>query len=272
MHTLEKRIRQANAAGRQALIPFVTAGFPDPDRFESVLDELDAAGADIIEIGVPFSDPVADGPVVEAASVRTLADGMSLARLLALLRERAAKGRRLRAGLVLMGYVNPFLQYGVDRFAAEAAQVGVSGCIVPDLPLEEASLFREPLEKRGIALIPLVASNTGPDRMREYAAVSQGYVYVVSVLGVTGERQGLPPEVTATLIRARQSFPLPVALGFGLREPAQLADLPPEARPDAVIFGSALLRHLDTGGSINTFMEAWRPPADRPEPAVPRND
>ena len=171
-----------------------------------------------------------------------------------------------------MGYVNPFLQYGVDRFAAEAAQVGVSGCIVPDLPLEEASLFREPLEKRGIALIPLVASNTGPDRMREYAAVSQGYVYVVSVLGVTGERQGLPPEVTATLIRARQSFPLPVALGFGLREPAQLADLPPEARPDAVIFGSALLRHLDTGGSINTFMEAWRLPADRPEPAVPRND
>ena len=105
MHILEKRIRQAGEAGRQALVPFVTAGFPTPDRFEAILDDLDANGADIIEIGVPFSDPVADGPVVEAASVRALADGISLARILALLNERAAAGRRLRAGLVLMGYV-----------------------------------------------------------------------------------------------------------------------------------------------------------------------
>lgn len=258
MHILEKRIRQAGEAGRQALVPFVTAGFPTPDRFEAILDDLDANGADIIEIGVPFSDPVADGPVVEAASVRALADGISLARILALLNERAAAGRRLRAGLVLMGYVNPFLQYGVERFAAEAAQAGVSGCIIPDLPLEEADLFRKPLESQGIALIPLVASNTSLERMREYAAVSQGYVYVVSVLGVTGERQGLPPAVTDTLRRARRAFRLPVALGFGLREPAQLAGLPPEAMPDAVIFGSSLLRHLDAGGSVAQFMNVWR--------------
>lgn len=258
MHILEKRIRQAGEAGRQALIPFVTAGFPTPDRFEAVLDDLDANGADIIEIGVPFSDPVADGPVVEAASVRALADGISLAHILALLNDRAAAGRHPRAGLVLMGYVNPFLQYGVERFAAEAARAGVAGCIVPDLPLEEAELFRTPLERQGIALIPLVASNTSLERMREYAAVSQGYVYVVSVLGVTGERQGLPPQVTDTLRRARQAFRLPVALGFGLREPAQLAGLPPEARPDAVIFGSSLLRHLDAGGSVKSFMDVWR--------------
>lgn len=258
MHILEKRIRQAGEAGRQALVPFVTAGFPTPDRFEAVLDDLDANGADIIEIGVPFSDPVADGPVVETASVRALADGISLAHILALLNDRAAAGRRLRAGLVLMGYVNPFLQYGVERFAAEAARAGVAGCIVPDLPLEEADLFRTPLERQGIALIPLVASNTSLERMREYAAVSQGYVYVVSVLGVTGERQGLPPQVTDTLRRARQAFRLPVALGFGLREPAQLAGLPPEARPDAVIFGSSLLRHIDAGGSVKSFMDVWR--------------
>ena len=258
MHLLEQKLRQAGKEGREALIPFVTAGFPTPERFWNVIDELDANGADVIEIGVPFSDPMADGPVVEAASVRALACGVSLDGILNALAERAAGGKKTRAGLVLMGYLNPFLQYGIERFAERVAAGGVQGCIVPDLPLEESGPLREALERRDIALIPLVGSNTPPERMREYAACAQGYVYVVSVLGVTGERRGLPAEVTATLRRARQAFRVPVALGFGLREPAQLAGVPEDARPDAVIFGSALLRHLDSGGTPAAFMQVWR--------------
>lgn len=258
MHILETIIRNANRAGRKALIPFLTAGFPSPARFESVLDELDDNGADILEIGVPFSDPMADGPVVEAASVQALADGMNLALLLDMLRRRIQSGRKLKAGLVLMGYVNPYFQYGIDRFAREAAEAGVNGCIVPDLPLEEMHRFRKPLEEHGIALISLVGSNTNLARMQEYTPVAQGYVYAVSVLGVTGERKGLPPEVADTLRRAKEAFSVPLALGFGLREPAQLADIPAEISPDAVIFGSALLRHISEGKSAKSFMDIWR--------------
>lgn len=258
MHFLEEKIRKATQAGREAFIPFITAGFPSPERFPAVLDEVDAAGADIIEIGVPFSDPMADGPVVEAASVRALADGVTLQNILDSLRRRVDTGRRLKAGLVLMGYLNPFLQYGMERLADEAKAAGVHGCIIPDLPLEESEACRATLAARDIALIPLVGSNTPLERMREYAAVAQGYVYVVSVLGVTGERQGLPPEVADTLRRARQAFALPLALGFGLREPAQLADVPTDAKPDAVIFGSALLRHIDAGGHAGDFLSVWK--------------
>lgn len=259
MHFLEQKIRAARSMGREALIPFVTAGFPSRSRFWNVLEELDGNGADIIEIGVPFSDPMADGPVVEAASVRALAEGVALEPILDGLRARKASGKTFQAGLVLMGYVNPFLQYGVERFAAAAAAGGVSGCIIPDLPLEESGEFREALTRHGIALIPLVGSNTPLERMQEYATVSQGYVYVVSVLGVTGVREGLPPEISQTLHRARQAFRLPLALGFGLREPAQLAGVPAEDKPDAVIFGSALLRHLDSGASAKSFLQLWQP-------------
>lgn len=255
MHPLEEKIRRAAAQGRAALIPFVTAGFPTTASFWKALEELDANGADIIEIGVPFSDPVADGPVVEEASRRALEQGVSLRWIMDGLRERRG---RFSACLVLMGYYNPFLQYGLERFAADAAEVGVSGCIVPDLPLEESAPLRHALDARGVALITLVGPNTAPDRMTEYAAVSQGYVYVVSVLGITGARQGLPPQVSDTLRRARQAFTTPLALGFGLREPSQLAELPADIRPDAVVFGSALLRHLDAGGSPAEFLRTWK--------------
>ena len=254
MHILEEKIRAAKKAGRLALIPFVTAGFPDRERFWGVLRELDEAGADIIEIGVPFSDPVADGPVVEAASVRALAGGVTLR---GILEELPAHRGEVQAGLVLMGYMNPFLQYGLERFAADAVRAGVQGVIVPDLPFDEAGEMRRILQERGIALIALVGPNTSEERMRLYAEVSEGYVYVVSVMGTTGERGQLPPEVPQVLERARQVFSLPVALGFGLKSPEQLAFLPEEQRPDAAVFGSSLLKHLDAGASPRGFMEKW---------------
>ena len=237
------------------LIPFITAGYPTLDAFWGNLRELDDNGADIIEIGVPFSDPVADGPVIEAASQQALANGVTFGWILDGLRQR--KGQ-FKAKLVLMGYLNPFLQYGFRRLAQDAADIGVYGLIIPDLPLDEDAEYRAALRGKGIHLIPLVAPNTSLERMRQYAAVASGYVYVISVLGTTGERQGLPDDVQDTLHRARKAFDLPIALGFGFSHPGQLAAIPPPDRPDAIIFGSALIRHLGEGGSAAEFMRRWR--------------
>lgn len=254
MHILERKIRLARKSGRLALIPFVTAGFPSRERFWGIVRELDEAGADVIEIGVPFSDPVADGPVVEEASVRALAGGVTLR---GILEELSAHRGEVQSGLVIMGYMNPFLQYGLERFAEDAARAGVQGVIVPDLPFEEAGDMRSILRKRGIALIALVGPNTSEERMGLYSEVSEGYVYVVSVMGTTGERGQLPQEVPQVLARTRRAFALPVALGFGLKSPEQLAFLPEHLRPDAAVFGSSLLKHLDGGGSPRGFMEKW---------------
>lgn len=255
MHILEQKIRAAREAGRLALIPFVTAGFPDDSSFWPAIQELDEGGADIIEIGIPFSDPVADGPVVEEASRRVLSDGMSLTRLLGELEERKDF---FHCGMVLMGYYNPILQYGLGKFAVDAARAGVHGVIVPDLPYEEAGELRALLAAQGIALIALVGPNTSEERMRLYADVSQAYVYVVSVMGTTGQRSQLAPQVAETMRRARSVFSLPLALGFGLSKPEQIEDLPPDARPDAAVFGSALLRWLDEGNSAADFIARWK--------------
>ena len=253
MSILQTKIENAKREGRLALIPFLTAGFPSPEKFWDQLKELDTNGADIIEIGVPFSDPVADGPVVEMASVRALEQGVTLAWILAELKKRQGE---FKAGLVLMGYYNPFLQYGLSKLAKDAKAGGVSGIIVPDLPLDEEELIRTALEAEGINLIALVGPNTSEDRMREYAKCAKGYVYVVSVMGITGVRKGLPPMVEATLERAGKAFPhLPIVLGFGVKEPAQLENV--AAKLDGVVFGSALINHIDNGGTAAEFMQQW---------------
>ncbi len=250
--SLQDRIEAANKQGRMARIPFITADFPTPELFLRALRDLDANGADIIEIGVPFSDPVADGPVVEEASRKVLEAGTSLAGLLAMLRSLPFKPG---AALVLMGYYNPFLQYGLERLAAECAEVGVRGFIVPDLPLEESGAMRAVLAAKGMDLVALVGPNTPTERMAEYAEQATGYVYVVSVMGVTGVRKGLPAAASETVARAKEVFSIPVALGFGIQNPEQLEDMP--VRPDAVVFGSALLRALEDGRSAADFMKPW---------------
>ncbi len=250
---LTTRIMEALGAGRKALIPFLPAGFPDKDRFFDELDALDAGGADVIEIGVPFSDPVADGPVVEKATLECLARGSCLSWLLG---ELAGRKGRYRAGLVLMGYYNPFLQYGLDRLAEDAAKAGVAGCIVPDVPLEESGPMAAALAKHGLDLIPLVGINTPEDRLAAYAKIARGYVYFVSVLGTTGMRETLPAEVKDRLAVVRRLFDVPVALGFGIKSPEQLGafgDL-----IDGVVFGSALIAHINGGGTAAEFMRRWR--------------
>jgi tryptophan synthase alpha chain len=250
--SLRRRIEAVNAQGRIARIPFLTAGFPDPRCFSAALRELDDNGADIIEIGVPFSDPVADGPVVAEASRRALEAGMNLSWILDHLRSFSP---RLKAGLVLMGYYNPFLQYGLQRLAEDATQAGIQGIIVPDLPLDEDGPLRAVLDIAGLDLIALVGPNTGDRRMAAYAEKACGYVYVVSVMGTTGVRAALPPDAEETVLRARRIFSLPVALGFGIQDPLQLAGM--KEAPHAVVFGSALLRHLDSGRSAGDFMKPW---------------
>lgn len=255
MHILEEKIRNANRSGRIALIPFLTAGFPNEEKFWQAIEELDKSGADIIEIGVPFSDPVADGPVVEMASNRALAAGVTLSGIINSLQ---SKRKKIKAAIVLMGYLNPFLQYGIKNLAQDAANAGVNGLIIPDLPLDESMEIKKALEGEAIALIPLVGPNTSLERMRLYAEDAKGYVYVVSVLGITGERKKIAEEAAKTISRAREAFSLPVALGFGLKEPSQLEILPKNSRPDAAVFGSALLTHLDKGASVEEFMRKWQ--------------
>ena len=254
MYDMQETIRRANAAGRTAVIPFITAGFPEPESFWEKLAEIDACGVDIIEVGIPFSDPVADGPVIEECSRRALEAGVTLRRVLEGLRARRGQ---LRADIVLMGYTNPFLQYGLDRLGADAAEAGVRGLIVPDLPLEEAAPYREALQAHGLCLITLVAPNTSLERMRLYAQEARGYVYVVSLLGTTGSGAGAADIVAETLRRARRAFSLPLALGFGLCRPEQLTELPADARPDAAVIGTALLRHLQAGKPAAEFLGPW---------------
>lgn len=250
--TLQARIEAANKTGRLARIPFLTAGFPDKASFLKNLKALADNGADVIEIGVPFSDPVADGPVVEAASRKALENGVTLGWIMESLKTLQEP---LQTGLVLMGYYNPFLQYGFEKLAKEAAEVGVQGLIVPDLPLGEDAGLRYDLAAQNLDLIPLVGPNTSEARMKEYAKVATGYVYVVSVMGTTGVRKDLPTQAAATIERAQKAFRLPVALGFGIKTPDQVKNMP--VQPQAAVFGSALLQHLENGGTPAEFMQPW---------------
>lgn len=251
---MKDAILAARKNGRYAVIPFLTAGFPSADTFWDILAQTDAAGADIIEIGIPFSDPVADGPVIEEISRQVLAQGITSEWVIDGLRARRGS---FRAKLVLMGYMNPFVQYDLTRLAADCAAAGVSAFIVPDLPLEESTEFREAIAPYGLSLITLIGPNTSTERMRQYAPYSKDYVYIVSVLGTTGGVNEHVEAIADTIRRARRVFDVPLALGFGLRTPEQLRVLPPDAEPDAAVIGTAFLQHIRNGGSPGDFFAPW---------------
>jgi len=251
-HILTEKIEGALSLGRKAVMPYLPAGYPDKDAFWQHITDLDQSGADIIEIGVPFSDPVADGPIVEQAALHCLELGVSLQWILD---ELAVRRFSIQAGIVLMGYMNPFMQFGLNRLAETASQAGVNGLIIADLPLEESGDIRVMFQKRGIALISLVGLNTPAERLRLYARHSEGFVYFVSVMGVTGERDTLPVELQNALRQAREIFPIPLALGFGLRSPAQLAGI--SNAVDGVVMGSSLIRHIQESGKIEGFLAPW---------------
>ena len=226
----------AAAPGRAALMPYLMGGFPDVEASVAIGAACADAGADLVELGVPFSDPLADGPVIHAAGTRALAAGASLHAIL-----QAATRIAERVPVVLMCYANPLFARGAERFARELAEAGVSGLIVPDLPLEEATEVRAACDAAGLALVPLIAPTTPDDRLAEIAHGARGFLYTVSVTGTTGERVAMQETLAAVVARAKAHSPVPVAVGFGISTPAQAAAAA-ESGADGVIVGSRLVR------------------------------
>jgi len=241
------RIAQALArgdAGQVRLITYVTAGDPDLERTAELLRALPGAGADLIEVGVPFSDPLADGPVIQRASERALRAGTTLARILALIeRERA----RIAAPVVLFTYANPIARLGIDTFTARAGAAGVDGVLVLDLPIEEAGPLSEGLRRANIAPIFLVSPTTPAERIRRAAALGSGFLYAISRLGVTGMRQALSEEAAEVVSSIRQVSSMPVALGFGISSPEQVRAAC--AIADAAVVGSAVVNVIAECGT-----------------------
>ncbi len=224
--------------GRTALMPYLTMGYPARDSALDLVPAGARAGADLIELGVPFSDPLADGATIQAASQRALANGMTLA--LCLEQAAALRAAGARVPFVLMGYYNPILQMGLERFAHRAAAAGIDGAIVPDLPPEESGALRAALRDREIDLIFLLAPTADQARLRAIASRASGFLYLVSLVGVTGARERLPAELEAFVARVRAVTDLPLAVGFGIGSPEQAARVARIA--DGAIVGSALIR------------------------------
>jgi len=237
----------AVAAGRVGLVPYLTAGYPDKNEFVATVKSI-ATVADVIEVGVPFSDPMADGVTIQRSSRIALEQGVSLRWILA---ELTAAGN-IGAPIVLMSYLNPLLAYGYEALAKDCVAAGVCGFIVPDLPLEEGEDFRVALDEQDLALIQLVTPATPDERMKRLCAASKGFVYAVTIRGITGGRSELPAEVPAYLDRIKAMVDIPVCAGFGVRQAVQVATLGKHA--DGVIVGSALVEQLEAGNDPVEFL------------------
>jgi tryptophan synthase alpha chain len=225
-----------------ALMPYLMGGYPDvAASVECGLAAADA-GADLLELGVPFSDPLADGPVIHSAGTEALRQGVRLHDVLGVARELSSQ-----LPVVLMVYANPVLKRGAERFADEAAQAGAAGVIVPDLPYDEAGTVREACDAAGLALVPLVAPTTTPERVAEIGRDARGFVYTVSLSGTTGERDALAPELETTVARVREASEVPVAVGFGISTAEQARRV--GAIADGVIVGSRIVRAAGEGGA-----------------------
>ncbi|MGH6904436.1 MAG: tryptophan synthase subunit alpha [Geminicoccaceae bacterium] len=237
---IERRFAELEQAGRGGLITFLCAGDPDPATSAEIVAGLPAAGADLIEIGMPFSDPMADGPAVQAGSLRALNAGMSLARTLDLV--RGFRRTDDKTPVVLMGYYNPIWHYGPERFLDDARAAGVDGLIVVDLPPEEDDELCLPAQGRGLCFVRLVTPTTDDRRLPKVLSNTGGFLYYVSVTGITGTKAPIADQVGAAVARLRRHTALPVAVGFGIREPAQAAAIARLA--DAAVVGSALVAHI----------------------------
>jgi tryptophan synthase alpha chain len=238
-----RRFIELKREGRAGLITFVTAGDPDPDTAMEILRRLPAAGADLLEIGMPFSDPMADGPAIQESSLRALRAGQTMDRTLGMI----AEFRRADAAtpVILMGYFNPIYAYGVERFVAAAKAAGVDGLIVVDLPPEEHEELRAPARAAGIDMILLLAPTTGEERLATILREASGFVYYVAVTGVTGTTSADPADVAAAVARIRHHTPVPIAVGFGIKTAAQAASV--AATADAAVVGSAIVSTIAAG-------------------------
>jgi tryptophan synthase alpha chain len=233
-------LRQNN---QRAVIPFVTAGDPDLDTTAEAIRILDASGADFIELGVPYSDPLADGPVIQAAATRSLQNGTKLADVLTMAQSLT---RNLRSPLILFTYYNPILNFGIAKFLEKIALVGIKGLVVPDLPIEEAGELLAQADAAGIEVILLVTPTTPPERIEAIARLSRGFIYLVSVTGVTGMRSQIQSRVKDVITQIRSVTDKPIAVGFGISTPEQAQQVI-DWGADGVIVGSAFVQRLADG-------------------------
>jgi tryptophan synthase alpha chain len=229
---------RAQAESRAVLIPYLTLGYPTPEKSLALAEATIAGGADLLELGVPFSDPLADGPVIQRAAHVALQRGMSVARCLEMAQTLRERGASLP--LIFMGYYNPILAYGEEVFCRACYEAGVDGLIVPDLPPEEGAGLESACRAYGLALIYLLAPTSTPERIQLVTARARGFVYLVSVAGITGPRQSLPADLGAFVRRVRAATDKPLAVGFGISTPEQAAQV--AALADGVVVGSALVR------------------------------
>ena len=239
--TGRQRIKEAFVAASRrkeaALIPFIEAGDPDLATTKELLHALSEAGADLIELGYPFSDPLADGPTIQAAAQRALKGGIRLGEVLNMVAEISSK---ITPPILIMGYLNPFLRFGLEAFAEKATAAGLCGTIIPDLPMEEADHWRKLAKAKGLANVLLAAPTTDQKRLAILAQKTSGFLYYVSVTGITGARKDLPPDLALKLQTAREVSPVPVAVGFGIANADQVATMAPHAH--GVVVGSAIVK------------------------------
>jgi tryptophan synthase alpha chain len=244
MTSVSSCLQSLRAQQQCALIPFITAGDPDLTTTSAALQALDRAGADLIELGVPYSDPLADGPVIQAAATRALRQGIKLDDVLKMVAEVSPT---ITAPIILFTYYNPILNMGAEQFLIRLAAVGAKGLVVPDLPLEESAILLELAANHGIEVILLVAPTSSPDRMQAIADCSQGFVYLVSVTGVTGVRTEVASRVPDILSKLRTVTDKSIAVGFGIATPEQAKQVK-DWGADGVIVGSAMVKLLAAGG------------------------
>jgi tryptophan synthase alpha chain len=250
MSAIATAFDRIRASGRPGLVAYVTAGDPDLARTAEILVSLANNGADVLEVGVPFSDPLADGPVIQRASERALASGTTLRGTLEMIREHRA---RINAPIVLFTYANPILRMGEEAFVAAAKSAGVDGVLMLDLPVEEAGAFRQRLAAAGLDPIFLVSPTTTDERIRASAALGAGFLYVISRLGVTGARDQVATDAESLVQRIRAQSKLPLALGFGISTPEQVAHVGQWA--DAAVVGSALVNVIAQHGASPAVAE-----------------
>ncbi len=247
---------------RKALMPYVTMGFPALESALQIVPALAAAGADMVELGVPFSDPLADGATIQAATHRALTNGMTPA--LCLEQAAALRARGVTLPFILMGYYNPIMQFGIERFTAQAAASGIDGLIVPDLPPEEAETLQSAATMQGLDVIFLLTPTSDAARIVKVTAQSAGFVYLVSLVGVTGARDSLPPALADFVARVRAVTAKPLAVGFGISTPEQAAQVARIA--DGVIVGSALVKVVgaaeEPAAAARAFVSALRTAMD----------
>ncbi|MEN9207707.1 MAG: tryptophan synthase subunit alpha [Gloeomargarita sp. GMQP_bins_120] len=257
---VSEQLHRLKHHNRCALIPFVTAGDPDLSTTAQALRVLDQAGADVIELGVPYSDPLADGPVIQAAATRALGKGVTLDQVLALVQDVSSQ---IQAPIILFSYYNPILNRGIEPFLQAIAQAGVRGLVVPDLPLEEADVLLQPAPYYGIELTLLAAPTSPPERLAAIARRSQGFIYLVSITGVTGMRQKLSEKLPQLLAQLHQLTDKPIGVGFGVSRPEQAQQIR-DWGADAVIVGSAFVKRLYEEGltSVQTFCQQLRQALD----------